>query len=166
MAVALLISVSTLGWGIVFDPFHLGSINDFWGRLHILGLSSALPALFFIALIVRLAIFRFFSPEDIDGSASTAGSREAKLLQSLLQNTLEQFIIAIGTYAAWCLLMPMSWLSAIPLASLLFAIGRICFFKGYRKGAPPRAFGFALTFYPTVLLLLILFIHQFAAMVS
>lgn len=166
MAVALLISVLTLVIGIVFDPFHIGSINDFWGRLYILGLSSALPTLFFIASIVRLAIFRFFSPEDIDGSALTAGSREAKLLQGLLQNTLEQFIIAIGVYAAWCLLMPMSWLSTIPLASLLFAIGRIGFFKGYRKGAPSSSFGFALTFYPTVLLLLVLLVYRLASAVS
>ena len=41
-----------------------------------------------------------------------------------------------------------------PTAGLLFVIGRIAFFAGYARGAPARALGFALTFYPTVLLLL------------
>ncbi len=61
------------------------------------------------------------------------------ILQSLLQNTLEQLVIALGVYTAWSLLMPASWLSVVPLCSMLFAIGRIFFFKGYKQGAPARA---------------------------
>jgi uncharacterized membrane protein YecN with MAPEG domain len=34
----------------------------------------------------------------------------------------------------------------------MFFIGRLAFFAGYAKGAPARAFGFAFTFYPTILL--------------
>lgn len=40
----------------------------------------------------------------------------------------------------------------IPAAVLLFVIGRITFAVGYAGGAVARAFGFALTFYPTALL--------------
>ncbi|WP_235860174.1 MAPEG family protein [Photobacterium aquimaris] len=82
------------------------------------------------------------------------------MLQSLLQNTLEQLVITYGVYTAWCLLMPVAWLSAVPLCSILFAVGRILFFKGYRQGAPARAFGFALTFYSTVLLFIVLVVYQ------
>jgi hypothetical protein len=32
----------------------------------------------------------------------------------------------------------------------LFSLGRLAFWIGYRHGAPWRAFGFAVTFYPTV----------------
>jgi uncharacterized membrane protein YecN with MAPEG domain len=35
----------------------------------------------------------------------------------------------------------------------LFAVGRLLFWIGYRYGAKWRAFGFALTFYPSVLAL-------------
>jgi uncharacterized membrane protein YecN with MAPEG domain len=41
----------------------------------------------------------------------------------------------------------------VPMAALLFVVGRISFFAGYAHGAPSRAFGFALTFYPTALML-------------
>jgi uncharacterized membrane protein YecN with MAPEG domain len=37
---------------------------------------------------------------------------------------------------------------------ILFAVGRLLFWIGYRRGAAGRAFGFALTFYPSVLALL------------
>jgi hypothetical protein len=36
----------------------------------------------------------------------------------------------------------------------LFAAGRLLFWAGYRRGAKGRAFGFALTFYPSALALL------------
>ena len=40
----------------------------------------------------------------------------------------------------------------LPAAAFLFAIGRMLFIVGYRRGATGRSLGFALTFYPTVLL--------------
>ncbi|WP_218638774.1 MAPEG family protein [Shewanella sp. UCD-KL12] len=96
----------------------------------------------------------------MDGSGLTSGSQQAGILQSLLQNTLEQIVIAGSVYVAWCLLMPASWLSTAPICSILFAIGRISFFIGYHKGAPARAFGFALTFYSSVLLFVTLVVYQ------
>ncbi|WP_242482515.1 MAPEG family protein [Thiocystis violacea] len=75
-------------------------------------------------------------------------------LQTLLQNTLEQFSIALIAYLSWAVAMPAAWMSVIPLAAMTFAIGRILFFAGYKKGAPSRALGFTLTFYPSVLMLL------------
>jgi uncharacterized membrane protein YecN with MAPEG domain len=38
---------------------------------------------------------------------------------------------------------------------LIFTISRIAFWRGYSHGAEARAFGFALTFYPTVATLLV-----------
>lgn len=35
----------------------------------------------------------------------------------------------------------------------LFVIGRILFRRGYAKGAAARSFGFALTYYPSLLML-------------
>jgi len=52
--------------------------------------------------------------------------------------------------------MPVSWIAAIPAAVVLFVLGRVLFLRGYRGGAPSRAIGFALTFYPTVLMLVLL----------
>lgn len=154
MVLAVLFSITILITAVITDPFHYNLIKGTDSRITILGLSLLLPVMTLIASIGRLAGFRFFSPADIDGSGLTKGSEKAILLQSLLQNTLEQFVIATAAYTIWCFTMPTSWLSAVPCCSFAFLIGRISFFKGYHKGAPARAFGFALTFYPTVLLVL------------
>ena len=100
-----------------------------------------------------LARHRFFTPEDIDGSALTSGSEKAHQLQAILQNTLEQSVLAVGTHLAWAASMPAGTIAAVPAAVGMFVVGRITFVAGYRHGAPARAFGFALTFYPTMILL-------------
>ena len=105
--------------------------------------------------IGRLASFRFRSPEDIAGSELTIGTDHARILQALLQNTLEQSLLLILVYSAWAMWVPAQWLEVLPLTSILFLLGRILFFVRYEDGAPARALGFTLTFYPTVLLLLI-----------
>lgn len=103
-----------------------------------------------------LARHRFFSPDDIDGGGLTAGTQSARLLQSMLQNTLEQTVLALGVHLAWAILTPHAWLPAVPVAAMLFAIGRFLFWRGYAAGAPHRALGFALTFYPQVVMLLVI----------
>lgn len=119
-------------------------------RLGVAIRACTVPTFFLTLSIGRLAKHRFFHAEDIDGGAMTQGSDQARLLQTLLQNTLEQTVLATLTYVAWASVMPGKWLVVVPLAALAFAIGRIAFFAGYRKGAPGRALGFALTFYPTL----------------
>ncbi|MBT6419941.1 MAG: MAPEG family protein [Gammaproteobacteria bacterium] len=166
MVFALTVSALTIGLGAYLDPFSYAKIIDIQGRIDILGASIILPTLFLIVSIGRMAKCRFFSPDDIDGSGLTKGSENAIVLQSLLQNTLEQFVITVAVYTAWCFLMPVSFLSAIPLCSVLFALGRTLFFKGYKKGAVSRAFGFALTFYSTAWLFLFLCVYQAWAIVS
>ena len=121
-------------------------------------IAFALGADAFIALwlgisIGLLARHRFFTPEDIDGGGLTQGTETASILQATLQNTLEQTVLAVLVHLAWAALMPASWMSAIPAAVVLFLCGRVLFVGGYRGGAPSRAVGFALTFYPSVLML-------------
>jgi hypothetical protein len=99
--------------------------------------------------IMRVANYRFSSPEDIDGSGLTVGTSRVLVLRAILQNTLEQAVLAIVTYAIWAAIMPLKWLRAIPIAALLFVAGRILFARGYERGAPGRAMGFGLTAYPT-----------------
>ncbi|WP_298925014.1 MAPEG family protein [uncultured Ramlibacter sp.] len=110
------------------------------------------PAVALLVCIARLAKHRFFTPQDIDGSALTGGTPRARLLQALLQNTLEQLALALPVYMACALIFPARWLVLIPAAALMFLLGRVLFYAGYAGGAPSRAFGFALTFYPTALL--------------
>jgi len=53
---------------------------------------------------------------------------------------------------------PAPFLPVVPAAAVMFLVGRVSFFAGYAKGAPSRAYGFALTFYPTVVLLVFLLV--------
>src|SRR5690349_16112414 len=103
--------------------------------------------------IALLARHRFFTPDDIDGGGLSKGTPTAQILQSTLQNTLEQTVLALAVHAVWSRVMPPTWQLAIPTASILFVAGRILFWRGYAKGAPARALGFGLTFYPSVVML-------------
>ncbi|MEZ5669823.1 MAG: MAPEG family protein [Alphaproteobacteria bacterium] len=108
------------------------------------------PLITLMAAIGALARHRFFTPADIDGSGLGAGSQRAHVLQAILQNTLEQLVLAVLAHLAWAVVAPVAWMAVVPAAAILFVAGRVLFWLGYARGAPARAFGFALTFYPTV----------------
>lgn len=146
VALATLIGAATLG-GASIAP---DTSTEF--RLELVATSLMAPAAALFICIARLAKHRFFTPEDINGSALTQGTSRAKLLQGLLQNTLEQVAFAVPVYLACSFILPSHLLGLIPAAAVMFLVGRLLFYIGYSGGAPSRAFGFALTFYPTVLL--------------
>lgn len=152
MSLALLITSATFFCSVkLLGPKLI--VLSLGGRYALCAFSILLPALTLAFSIGRLAKHRFFSAQDIDGGALTRGSSMAVLLQVMLQNTLEQSVLALFAYASWCLLVPSQLLPAAPAAAVLFLIGRVLFFNAYAQGAKARALGFALTFYPTVLLL-------------
>ena len=74
----------------------------------------------------------------------------AKLLQALIQNSLEQTTLAIAAYGAWLFARTEASAGTVVYCACLFSIGRVLFYLGYARGAAARALGFALTFYPTV----------------
>ena len=110
---------------------------------------SLLPILTLMVAIGRVANLRFYTPEDIDGAGLTDGTPQARLHRAILQNTLEQAVLAVAAYAIWAVVMPHGWLRCIAVAALLFVAGRLLFARGYTRGAPGRALGFGLTAYPT-----------------
>jgi hypothetical protein len=97
-------------------------------------------------------------------AALNEGTPAAKLLQTLIQNTLEQVVLAIPAYGAWLWLAPEGRRGLVIFCAGLFGLGRLLFFLFYKYGAPARALGFTLTFYPTVGLYLFLLPRAFAAL--
>jgi len=140
---------------ILVGPIALSPDASAGERLAFAIWADAFIALWLGISIGLLARHRFFTPEDIDGGGLSRGSETANVLQSTLQNTLEQSVLAVLVHLAWSILMPVSWISAIPAAVFLFLCGRVLFVRGYRGGAPSRALGFALTYYPSVLMLIL-----------
>ncbi len=152
MVSALVTAVAFFVVTVTFGAASFASGASFELRASIVAASVLAPAISLGICIARLARHRFFSPEDINGSALTEGTARARLLQSILQNTLEQSVLAFSVYLSCAFIFPSRYLGAIPAAAAMFFVGRILFFAGYANGAPSRAFGFAFTFYPTVLL--------------
>jgi hypothetical protein len=92
---------------------------------------------------------RFFTPDAIDGSR-TPESRSLEINLRYNQNTLEQTALVLIAWPLLALWLPADRLGLIPLLAVLFGVGRVAFWIGYLIAPWARAFGFALTFYPTV----------------
>jgi len=156
MAAGLVATLAALALAITARPTLLTPTDDYAASVMHALRWDVLIVLCLTANIGLLARHRFFTPEDIDGGGLTKGTAQAQVLQATLQNTLEQTVLALSVHAVWAAEMPASWQAVIPAAAILFFIGRVLFWRGYAHGAPGRALGFALTFYPTVAMLLLI----------
>lgn len=106
---------------------------------------------FWLALaIANVARLRFFSAQDIGGSGLTEASPQLRQARAILQNTLEQVVLAMAAHLALAAQPGQGWMPLLPVMVLLFGLGRLLFWIGYRHGAAGRAIGFGLTFYPSM----------------
>jgi hypothetical protein len=67
------------------------------------------------------------------------------------QNTIEQVALAAIAWACLALVLPHDRLVLIPAMAVLFGIGRLTFWIGYRIHPLARTFGMTLTAFPTVI---------------
>ena len=155
MLTGVVITLVALVTAVTVSPFPPPPDASAGARIAFAVKADLFLALWLAWCIGRLARHRFFTPDDIDGSGLTGGTERAKLLQSILQNSLEQTVLAALVHIAWSVALPVHWLSAIPAAVVLFLCGRVLFARGYVGGAPSRALGFALTFYPSVVMAIV-----------
>jgi uncharacterized membrane protein YecN with MAPEG domain len=79
---------------------------------------------------------------------------QVKCMQAMLQNTLEQTVLAALVHGSFVALAPPQWLVLIPAYTVLFVGGRVLFVTLYKYGAAARAPGFALTMLPSTVMLL------------
>ncbi len=118
-----------------------------------LALASAMlgPGLVLVAVIGRLAQRRFFDDTIIDGQAFAPGGG-AEIDARVLSNTVEQALLAL---TIWPAVGYLSGGPGVPVAlGAGFVIARAAFWIGYHRAPPLRAFGFAATFYPTIMALI------------
>ena len=106
-----------------------------------------MPGLVLAAIIGRIAQRRFSDDALIDGGGAAPGS-PAWIDGRVLVNTVEQALLAalIWPFVA----MTLGGVLALYLGGG-FVVARLAFWVGYHVAPPLRAFGFAATFYPTVL---------------
>lgn len=151
MASALLLTIAVLG--LVAFATHGRSMPPFPQRLQDALRIDLLVILWVAAGIANVARLRFFSAKDIAGSGGQQASDEVRIANAILENSFEQAVLAIVTH----LIVAATFAGSTPLIAALaslFAVGRLLFWRGYKRGASGRAFGFALTFYPSVVALL------------
>ncbi|MEH3047455.1 MAPEG family protein [Sphingomonas adhaesiva] len=148
MAAALATALVVLGVALA----RAGVAQPFIERLRVTFHADLFVLLCLAAAIGDVARRRFLSARDIAGATAPDASADVLAARAILQNTLEQAVLATGAHLA---LTATFERSATPVAALagLFVAGRVLFHAGYRQGAAARAFGFALTFYPSVLAL-------------
>ncbi|MCL1065939.1 MAPEG family protein [Shewanella olleyana] len=161
IVLGMLVSFAVVIYGALANPFEYSEPQTLIERLIIYAYGMILPTLSLIIAVARVAKHRFFNAEDIDGRSFYEESERVRRLQSVLQNTLEQFCIVMSVYFLWAFIMPADYMSLIALISVLFFIGRILFMRGYDKGAGARSIGFSLTFYPSVLTVGAIIIYLF-----
>jgi MAPEG family len=149
---ALLVTVSVLVAASVLSFFEAEAIGD---RLSLLAIAFAPLMLALLRDIGRLANHRFTEPLDRNAAAAETGTAKADMLSAILRNTHEQVTFAVLVYAMAAIVLPAHWTDAILGCAGLFLVGRLIFATGYAKGAGGRAFGFGLTFYPSVALALL-----------
>lgn len=104
------------------------------------------PGLVMVAMIGRLAQRRFFDDTIIDGQ-DFAPNSPAWIDQRVLANTTEQLILAL---VIWPFVALSLGGAVVLVMGFAFGLARLAFWIGYHVSPPMRGFGFAATFYPTV----------------
>jgi hypothetical protein len=75
-------------------------------------------------------------------------------------NTFEQFILYFIGNAGMALYCPLEEARSLIILTALFLLGRVLFWVGYHYNPYVRAFGFGITFYPTVAVFLWLILRM------
>ena len=113
---AAILTVVGLGGVTLLLPMSMLPVDEAGARIAWALKWALLPVLTLMISIMRVANYRFSSPEDIDGSGLTDGTPQVRVLRAVLQNTLEQTILAVAAYAIWAAVMPYAWLRVIAVA--------------------------------------------------
>jgi hypothetical protein len=146
LAVAVLLLFAS---GTLALPQPTILIDDAAARLAFAAKWLLVPGFALLIGIAMVANRRFFSQDGIDGTRAPA-SPGLEINLRYNQNTLEQTLLVVIAWPLLALWLPAPRLGLIPVLAVLFGAGRAAFWIGYRIAPWARAFGFALTFYPTV----------------
>ena len=148
MLAAVLVILVAWQRGLVLSNVEL-PLDDPADRLAFVLRWLALPGAALLVGIGMVANRRFFTADAIDGNTATV-SRSLQVNLRYNKNTLEQAVLVALAWPALALVLPQQQLAIIPVLAVFFVFGRAAFWIGYLAAPWARAFGFALTFYPTV----------------
>lgn len=152
MLISVVLSVVAIAAGIASSTGNALSLE---AKLETAFQAGLVPVLWLALSIGNVARIRFLSANDIDAAISGEPSERLMIARAILQNTHEQATLAVVAYLAAALTFADTPTLLLILATL-FSAGRALFWFGYSAGAVGRAIGFALTFYPSLVLLIVI----------
>lgn len=117
-------------------------------RLAFAARASLLIMLWVLIGVGTVARLRRKSTHDTAGSAYGPPSERLRVPLAFLQNTLEHAVLAAFAALALATVKGEAPLAFIVGMVVLFAVGRITFWRGYPRGSPGRAFGVVTTALP------------------
>jgi hypothetical protein len=150
--IGILIAFVVIGLWLTFVPDLFTNPDDILAPIDRIGLGLRWAVILQLPLIVGILTVsqqRFWSHKHADGSAPDIGS-PMEINRRYLTNTLEQTVLATIGMLALSITVPVDCMTFVPALTILFVLGRICFWVGYRVNPYIRAFGLALTFVPTI----------------
>lgn len=101
--------------------------------------------LWLMGCVQAVSTGRYRSPDDIRGSAFGPPSKAIAVRRAVLQNSVEQVLLAVGAHLILATLLLGDELRLIPILVILFLVGRAAFALGYARGPGARGFGMAIT---------------------
>lgn len=147
-AAAIAVTLAALASAYYCLPPNLVAIDAAMPLAERLGYAlrwNVLMLLWLAGCVRAVSSGRFSSELDILGSAYAPPSTAIAVQAAVLQNSLEQTVLAFGANLALATLLRDKELVVIPVLVVLFLIGRIAFAWAYPKGAAARSFGMSLT---------------------
>jgi len=147
-AAALILAAAVLAAGYIWLPPGLLGLTptmDLGARVAFTLKADIFIFIWLAGCVGAVSRGRFYSPADIRGSAFGSPSPAIAVRAAVLQNSLEQTVLAFGGHLTLAALLRGTELVLIPLLVALLLVGRAAFAFGYAKGASGRAFGMALT---------------------
>jgi hypothetical protein len=151
---ALIVVLAGFAAGYALLPRVFAFPDALSARLALAAQSGAFVLLCLLVAVGMVSTGRRRSADDIGGAAGAPPGPALAVKAAFLQNTLEQSVLACGAFLAFAAAVGGAWLALLPVAAVLFCVGRVSFYAGYPAGAGARAFGMALTLLPGASLLL------------
>ena len=146
VAIALCASVLVAAYAwLPTEPFGLERNMDAGERIAFALKIDVLVFLWLAGCLRAVSGGRFRSEADIRGSAYGPPSPAIAVKVAVLQNSLEQTVLAVGAHLSLAATLRGDELVLLPALVVLYLAGRAAFASSYRKGAAARAFGMALT---------------------
>lgn len=107
------------------------------------------PGFFLLAMVIKVGSQRFGNSAE-DPTEVIAGTESMKIDLRVLSNTNEQLLIFAINTLGLAVLLPLQYLSLLPIYSGLFVVGRIIFLLGYHHNVLWRGPGFVMAIFPAV----------------